>query len=365
MTSRAARSALPRVVSVGPDRHGQGGMATVERQIAEHAGAFARVVPVSTHVDGSARRRAAAWATGSAAVLVRLVTRRVDVLHLHVAKRGSVLRKGLLTHAAALLRVPVVLHCHGGVFADDYRRMPAPLQRAVSATFRRASRVIVLGEHWRSVYVDLVGVPDERVSVVRNAVDVPAAVPVRPHTPLRCVYLGKMDPAKGAFDLVEAVVALPVEVRGRLRVVMGGHGDVDAVRKLVAERGVADVVDVVGWLDPPRRDAALAAASVFVLPSHHEGLPMALLEAMAWGLVPVVTPVGAIPEVVVDGANGLFVPVGDVDRLAEALRHLADDADLVTRLAAGARATAEAHGLDAFVAQLARVWRAAVEGSGG
>lgn len=348
----------PRVLSVGPDHRGRGGMATVERQILESGGRVADVRAVATHVEGSAPRRVRTAARGTATVLGALARGRVDVLHLHVAKRGSIVRKGLLTYAAAAYRVPVVLHCHGGVFADDYRRMPAVLAWAVSRMFRRAARVVVLGEYWRTVYVDLVGVDPDRIVVALNAVRLPDAVPVRPAGPVRMAFLAKYGAGKGSSDLIRAVAALPTPVRAAVRLVMAGHGDVDEARALVAELGVSDAVEVRGWIDPPERDALLAESSVFVLPSPNEGLPMSMLEAMAWGVVPVVTAVGAIPEVVVDGENGLFVRPGDVADIAAALSRLAQDPALVTRLARAARHTAEGHDLDHYIERLGEVWRA-------
>lgn len=358
--ARSAADRRLRILSAGPDWKGRGGIATVEQQIAAHAGHIASVTSVSTHVEGTALRRVRAAGGGLLRVAGYLLARRVDVLHLHVAKRGSVFRKGLLTYLATLLRVPVVLHCHGGVFAEDFAKMPRPVQRLVSGYFRRARRVVVLGEHWLSVYTDLVGVPHERVVIVHNGVDVPSQVPGRAAEPVQVVYLGKIVADKGAFDLVDAVAELPAEVRSRIRVVLAGHGEVDHARRIVDELGLTEVVEVPGWLDPEQRDPLLARSSVFALPSYFEGLPMALLEAMAWGLVPVVTPVGAIPEVVTDGGNGMLVEPGDVAGLAKALRRLVEEPALLPRLAAQARRTGEQHDVDAFVGRLGAVWQEAV-----
>lgn len=350
----------PRVLSVGPDHRGRGGMATVERQILEHSGPVAEVRAVSTHVEGSVPRRLGAWLRGTAQVLDQLARHRVDILHLHVAKRGSIGRKALLTYAAGLYGVPVVLHCHGGVFAEDYEKMPAFARGLVTHVFRRAQRVVVLGNRWRGVYVDMVGVDPEKVVVALNAVEIPATVPYRSAGTVRIVFLGRFGPGKGSSDLIRAMATLPADVRGRTRLVMAGHGEVDAARALVAELAVGDVVEVRSWIDPPERDVLLAESSVFVLPSPNEGLPMSMLEAMAWGVVPVVTAVGGIPEVIVDGENGLFVTPGDVDGIAAALVRLVREPELADRLAVAARTTAERHGLDNYVHELGEVWRAAL-----
>jgi glycosyltransferase involved in cell wall biosynthesis len=124
---------------------------------------------------------------------------------------------------------------------------------------------------------------------------------------------------------------------------------------------VGDVVEVRDWVDREERDRLLARSAVFVLPSYNEGLPMAMLEAMAWGLAPVVSAVGGIPEVVTDGDNGLLVDPGDVPQLARAIRRLVDDPGLVSRLGAAARTSAAERGADLYGDRVHEVWRSAYE----
>lgn len=348
-----------RVLTVGPDPDGRGGMVTVTRLMLRHTADVADLTAIGTHVDAGVARRLWAWGSGTARVVTRLLGRRVDVLHLHVSRRGSILRKLILAHAAAASRTPLVVHCHAGQFADEFRAMPRPLQRVVAAGLRRADRLVVLGEGWRRSYVELIGIPADRVVVLTNPVELPVRVPERPATPVRVAYLGRMEQAKGTFDLLDAVASLPPAVRDRMHLSMAGDGDVEGTRERVRAAGLTGTVQVAGWFTPDERDAALAAASVFVLPSYHEGLPMAMLEAMAFGVVPVVSPVGSIPEIVVDESNGLLVEPGDMAGLAKALQRLVEDPELTSRLAAAARSTAEQHGTEPFVRRLAEVWQAA------
>ena len=351
---------------VGNDPDGFGGVSTVAwlflRHTADVDGVDLRYVV--THRDGSAALRVRVFALGAARVVGLLAARRVDVLHLHVSERGSVVRKGLLLHAASLLRVPVVLHCHGAEFADELAVMSPRRRRLMRGVFSRASVVAVLGEGMVTTVAEA-GADPSVVHVVPNPVALPGTVPVRPELErVPALFLGRMIARKGASELVRAVASLPDDVRGRLALRMFGDGPVDEVRALVAQLGVSDAVDVQGWLAPQARDAELARAEVFVLPSHNEGLPMALLEAMAWGTVPLVTPVGGIPAVVRDHDNGLLVTPGDEPAIAAALAELVGDAHLRTRLGAAARVSAEAHDVRGYVREWLWLWGAVASGRG-
>lgn len=350
-----------RVLMAGPDPAGRGGIETVMRLIIDRCDGEVDLAVVATHRHGSPLYRVAASVKGVTAALARLAVHRPDVVHLHVAKRGSLVRKGILTWAASAMGVPVVLHCHGGMFERDFQRMPPVLQRLVAEMFRRAAMVIVLSESWLSVYGDLVGVRAEKLTVAMNCVEVPTALPERDDIPLRVAFLGRLGPQKGAWDLVRAVAALPESLRSCLQVQLAGDGDVVGTRALAAELGVADVVEVRDWLETSERDRVLGDSAVLALPSPNEGLPMSLLEAMAWGLVPVVSPVGGIPEVVTDGGNGLLVQPGDPADIAAALRRLVEDPALRADLSAAARRTAEdSFSVQGYTKKLARVWATAV-----
>jgi len=138
--------------------------------------------------------------------------------------------------------------------------------------------------------------------------------------------------------LLDAVHELR-DTQPSVRVEFAGDGDLEGLRRRAAELGLAERVRFAGWIGTRERDELLARCALFVLPSHAEGLPMSLLEAMAAGCPVVASAVGGIPDLVVHGANGLLVPPGDRDSLALALERLLVDRDLAARLGSEARAT--------------------------
>ena len=133
-----------------------------------------------------------------------------------------------------------------------------------------------------------------------------------------------------------AAAAAALEAERRLRFVSVGEGPLEAeLRAAVAARGIDTHFDVMGFHPDPSQ--VVAGADVFTLSSRHEGLPIALLEAMAMGLPPVATCVGGIGEVVTDGVNGLLVPPCRPDELAAAYVRIAGDPALRTAARVGGR----------------------------
>ena len=189
--------------------------------------------------------------------------------------------------------------------------------------------------------------PGHDVETVDNAVDVGRFTQASPGTePVVLLFLGTLSVRKGLYDLAAAAQRLRVRddlPPWRLRVVGGaaevGEQEAEAIREAFRARGLQD--RLVGPLAGDAVVQALGAASVFVLPSHWEGQPMVILEAMSAGLPVVSTTVGAIPDVVSDG-EGVLVAPHDVEALSGALADLLRDADARVRLGEGARKRAEA-----------------------
>jgi glycosyltransferase involved in cell wall biosynthesis len=198
-----------------------------------------------------------------------------------------------------------------------------------------AACIVTVSERWQAWMRSVT--PNPRIVSIPNPVSLPQSVPVERPGAL-VAFVGRIEGAKGVFDLIEAVS----EVRQTIpdvRLECAGDGDVEGALRHVAVRGLRPNAHFPGWLSPRRREELLARASVFVLPSHAEGVPMSLLEAMAAGCPVIATDVGGIPDVITHGVNGLLVPVGDRDALALALHRLLVDRDLAAELGCAARET--------------------------
>jgi glycosyltransferase involved in cell wall biosynthesis len=350
-----------RVLVVGPAPSGhlsRGGMATVVTSMAAHPDPRFQITVVPTYLDGSRWQKLSIGVRGMVRAALLVARGQADVLHVHVSHGGSLVRKSLPLLAARWSGTPAIVHGHSFDFGGWFDGLPALAQRAVPIALP-ADRWLVLGRQHASEYADRLGLAADRVQVLHNAIRVPGR-PVGQSGMKRvhAVMLGRMGKRKGSYDVVAAVGLLTPETRQRLRVTLAGDGETEAVTAAVDAAGLADTMAVSGWLDAPQRDALLADAQVFLLPSYDEGLPMALLEAMAAGLAPITTAVGSIGEVVSDGVNGLLVETGHPEQIAAALHALVTDDAQRVRLAAAARERAAGFSLSRWYEQLSELWTA-------
>jgi glycosyltransferase involved in cell wall biosynthesis len=290
--------------------------------------------------DGGILRRMRVWCSALWRIHSILRDESPCIFHVHFASRGSTIRKCIVSMMVLRTSCWLVLHAHGAAFDSFFSGLPRPLQERVARLFRRSHGFVVLSTQWQEFYATRLALPPDRMQIMVNPTDPPSTVPDRRgHDSVQFLFLGRIDDRKGAFELLNAYQALPATSRASARIVFAGDGQVNELRRRAADVG-PDVV-VHSWLDHEQRNCLLAASDVLVLPSRQEGVPMAILEAMAYGLPVIATPVGGIPDVVRHGREGLLVEVGDQGAVTGALARMVAEPTLRASLGREARATAE------------------------
>jgi glycosyltransferase involved in cell wall biosynthesis len=328
------------VVMVGTHWTTRGGVSSVVCGYRQ-AGLFERwdLTYVATHRDGNALQKAAAALTGFVKFAVTVARRWPVIVHVHLSSRASFWRKLCIFEACHALSIPTILHLHGSEFMEFHDAEAGAIGRAlIRRTFGRAREVIVLSEQWRTNVLRIMGAQSRSVRVLRNAVSVPSDL--RPRATdddaVEILFLGRLGTRKGVFDLLEALSGIDAPTP-RWHLSCAGDGQIEQVRERARAWGIADRVSVLGWIDATERDRLLRRSAIFALPSYAEGLPMALLEAMAYGLAVVASPVGGIPEAVTSGREGYLVAAGDRPALRDCLKSLLQDPELRRRMGAFAR----------------------------
>jgi glycosyltransferase involved in cell wall biosynthesis len=315
-----------RVVHVSTGLDTRGGISAVLNVYAR-AGFFSRwgVEHVVSHTDrGRAAAKVACALRAVLQVWVSWARGRIALLHIHTASGFSFWRKLCISAPVLLSRVPVVMHVHGGGFADFHRRC-GPLRRwLIRSVLQRSRVVLALTDEWRRTLSDIA--PAARVEVLVNPVELPAHASGRAPATARNVvlFLGLLQRSKGAHDLLEAFAALPPAC-GKARLVLAGIGDVDGLRRRAEKLGLNQRVYLPGWIDSREKHHWLEQATCLALPSYAEGLPMAVLEALAHGVPVVASAVGGIPSVIRHGQTGFLTAPGAVGEISQHLATLLTD----------------------------------------
>jgi glycosyltransferase involved in cell wall biosynthesis len=267
----------------------------------------------------------------------RFEVRRPDAVLLFVALGASIVEKGAMAWYARLRGVPTLMFPRGASIVEDCRTSRFTRIWA-KASFRGATKIVCQGHVWQSFAIDVLGFAPHEVAVIRNwtatrdLLDIGARRNARREAPIRLLFVGWLERDKGIFELLEACQQLSRERQFTLDIAGEGRASEEA-RELVSRYGLTEVVRFRGWLRPRDLRRALADADVFVLPSWGEGLPNAMVEAMAARLAVVVTSVGAIPDVITNRRSGLLVAPKDAESLRRALSEIIDDRNLRERIA--------------------------------
>ncbi len=295
-----------------------------------------------------------------------LWTRDVDIIHTHSSKAGVLGRlAGRLCSNARIVHTP---HCFAFLQQPD----AGSLRKAFFVACERAlglctDRLVAVSSEERDAAVRNRIAPRERIALLHNGVaEAPPADRVRAERTLRDLGIGRgtrligtvglLNRAKGTAHLLEALRRV-LEQFPDLYCLIIGHGELEGELKEHARRaGVASRVVFAGHIEPCAD--LVAALDVFVLPSLWEGMPYAVLEAMALGVPVVASRVGGCPEVIEDGETGLLVEPGDARGLSQAILALLRDPAERARLGRqGRERVRERFGLERMIAGLESLYQ--------
>jgi glycosyltransferase involved in cell wall biosynthesis len=264
--------------------------------------------------------------------------RRRRITHLHVHFGGAVATVGLIAAAAA--RIPYSLTIHGpDEFFDE-------LGTHLRQKFENAAFVIAISHYCRSQIMRIASPSHwHRFDMVRLGIRpelLPQNQPRDTAAPLQLVMVGRLVPTKGPLLLLQAFLRAMDQLRNdaiALELTLIGDGPERAdLESFIQQHELAKLVTLTGALNHDETLQHVVNADLFVLASFAEGIPVALMEAMALGVPCISTYIAGIPELIDNDHDGILVPAGSVDDLTKAIVRLARDPALRQRFAEAARA---------------------------
>jgi glycosyltransferase involved in cell wall biosynthesis len=283
------------------------------------------------------------------------------IAHICTAPGLSFLKHSICAIFARVVGCRVILHPHCS-FAKLYSGR-APWKRYCNWVFSLSDVVIALSKEWFALQKLL---PKVKICYLPNAID------IRPYQKIasrrswtekreiRLLYLGYLGEAKGTYDLLDAFRIIDV---GEGRIVLNLVGDYqteqDKDRLAESASDVTDEGKVCCLLPPVSGESKLDCfeqADIFVFPSHHEGMPMAILEAMASGLPVIATTVGGIPDLIANRVNGFLIPPRAPKDLSIAIQKLCNDTRLRSEFGNKNSILAQDHHIELYAQRLAGIY---------
>lgn len=325
---------LATVIQVGPSLDETGGMATVCRQMTQLS--FARqfrVIHFAT-TRGLTGRQSLLERTARHLRHIRelwdcIQSHGTQGVHIHTCSGFSFFRSALDAWAARKVGCRVVLHIHGAGFDRFCAESSGISRRLIRGALEKADSVIALSRSWADALRTVA--PRAAVIVVENAVPETARRNVQDMSHLcHFLLLARMDVWKGVNELLRACRLLKDRGSEFQVTLAGPEGDAGSASTLacrIAANGLEGCVRYVGTVEGESKECLWDQTDVLVQPSHQEGMPMSMLEALMRGIPIVATRVGAIPEVINDGREGLLIAPRAADELAAAMQKMLEDED--------------------------------------
>jgi glycosyltransferase involved in cell wall biosynthesis len=265
---------------------------------------------------------------------------RPDVMLLFASPGASFVEKTIMAGIGRMLGTKTLMFPRGAALVTQYRssRLRAGL---LGLCFRVPTLMLCQGSAYQDFFAGQAALGLARCPLIPNWTATNRLLQIgatRSYAAgdgtLTVLFLGWVEAEKGIFELLECVKQLSgAQGVPRFKLVIAGEGSALAkARGVVDDTGLASVVQFLVWIDSVAAEEQLRAADLLVLPSYMEGMPNAVIEAMAAGLPVVATDVGAVIDVVSDGVSGFVIPARDTARLVAAMRALMLDAPLRERM---------------------------------
>ena len=242
------------------------------------------------------------------------------------------------------------MHHHAAEFEEFYASSSSKKKKYIDETLRITDLNIVLSK--RLVTMITNKAPKAKVVVLYNAVNTYDKNPYNENAH-NILFLGRLGKRKGTYDLLVAIKDLDKIIDRNIKFYICGDGDVTGVTEKIKEYGIEKRIEYIGWIDGKQKKEFMNNSMINVLPSYNEGLPMTILETMAYGIPNISTKIASIPEVIHDGEDGYIITPGDVEKLEECLKKLCINKELRKKISDKSwREITEKFAMDSHICQL-------------
>lgn len=290
-----------------------------------------------------------------------IIFKKINLIHFNLAlSKASIIRDAPLILFAKLFRKKLVIHLHGGDYLTK-EKIPAWMRKTLKKLLSGKSPVIVLSSLEAGLIKKKYNA--KAVNILPNCVDLKDAElfnrDFEKEVPVNVLFIGRITADKGFNYIVEALKKLQ-QTQTSFTFTIAGTGPDEKLYVEKFSQMLGKDFNFKGVVFGDEKSNLFKMCNIFLLPSLFEGLPMSLLESMSYGMVPIVTPVGSMKDVVRNGENGIIVNINPEVEIAEAIEMLAQDRLLMEKLSKNAAEyIKENYDPENYIKELNRIYTAA------
>lgn len=248
-----------------------------------------------------------------------------NIVHLQFSLPSDAKRSYFFFKVAKLWRKKTIVHLHCG---DQLPDIWSPMYEEL---FTKSDMALVLSVSIKRRVEEYIGA-GHNVQVLYNPCPEIESITPFDERKNEILFAGTLNSNKGYTDLISGFAKIATK-HPDWKVIFAGNGEVEKATTVARKLGVEKQCVFLGWVTGEQKNAAFLRASVLCLASYAEGFPMAVLDAWAYGVPVVTTPVGGLKDVIIEGENGLLFRVGDIDEMSTKLDKMISDEDLRKKIA--------------------------------
>lgn len=251
----------------------------------------------------------------------------IKIVHIHTSSYVSFYRKSIFILLAYLFKRKIICHIHAGNFLVFYEKENTKI---ISYVLNKCTRIIVLSEKIKKDFENITGITAHKIKVIHNMVSPQSYIKRNNKKEIIILFMGHIYREKGIFDLAKLFRENYSHYKDKFKLIIaGGLYETNELLRFINSNKLNDIINYEGWASGEKKEHLYKKANIFILPSYNEALPMSILEAMSYSLPIISTKVGAIPEIVKDGINGLLFEAQDNIALKEILDLVEQNRDLL------------------------------------
>jgi len=247
----------------------------------------------------------------------------IGLLHIHTSANISFYRKSFFVVLGKIFRKKVVLHIHSSNFYHFFLSNNFIVKLVLPLT----DCIVVLCSDWEVKLKEKY--PGVTIKKIENPFEAHIGnimPPTQSAIHFNVLFVGFFIKSKGIEDLLSLAQALKKTEIKNIKIQIAGKGELeDYIKETIHQNNLGEIIDFIGWISGDKKIETFKQADAFILTSYKEGMPISILEAMAYGLPIISTKIAGIPDIVENGLNGYLYTPGDIQGFLNAIILLKDD----------------------------------------